>query len=220
MGKNTVVFTKDTEQYRVRVRDIVFVERKKRTIRVCMADNSVLELYYTSLARILQEAQNNRLQLCNRSVIVNHDFVSYVDPGNHYVTLRDQRGTLELGWCFRERVMSHLADLDNEFLLRIDNIRYVIRVEEFLYAKSSDRTLRVHLRDGRELRVSQKPVEYILQQVKTDKLFRCARGVIVNSEYIVEIDRKHRKLRLANGKWLEMGSRYLNSTLPGSLLDK
>ncbi len=209
MGKNTVVFTKDTEQYRVRVRDIVFVERKKRTIRVCMADNSVLELYYTSLARILQEAQNNRLQLCNRSVIVNHDFVSYVDPGNHYVTLRDQRGTLELGWCFRERVMSHLADLDNEFLLRIDNIRYIIRVEEFLYAKSSDRTLRVHLRDGRKFVVSQKPIEYILKQVNTDKLVRCNRGVLVNRQYVTKINIEHRKIRIINGEWLEVAKGHI-----------
>lgn len=210
MVKDTVIFKKDTEEYRVKVRDIVFAERKKRTIRVCMSDASVLELNYTSLARILQEAQNNRLQLCNRSAIVNRDFISYVDPSNHYVILRDQRGTLELGCYFREKVMSGLADLDNEFLLRIDNIRYVIRVEDLLYAKSSNRALHVCLRDGREFRVSQKPIEYILQQVKTDKLFRCARGVLVNREYINEIDIEHRKLLITNGEWLEIGSRYID----------
>ena len=211
MGKDTVIFTNNTEEYRVKVSDIVFAERKKRTIRVCMSDTSVLELNYTSLARILQEAQNDRLQLCSRSTIVNRDFISYVDPSNHYVILRDQRGTLELGCYFRNRVISRLADLDNEFLLRIDNIRYVIRVEEFLYAKSTNRTLHVHLRDGRIFTVSQKPIEYILKQVNTDKLLRCIRGVLVNSQYITKIDIEHRKLLLANGEWLEIGSWYINN---------
>ncbi len=210
MARDTLVLQNKRKEYRVKIRDIVCVERKKRAIRVHMSDASVLELNYTSLSQILQDTQNDRLQLCNRSAIVNRDFISYVDPSNHYVILRDQRGTLELGCYFRERVMAGLADLDNEFLLRIDNIRYVIRVEDFLYAKSSNRALHVHLRDGRELRVSQKPIEYILQQVKTDKLFRCARGVLVNREYITEIDIRHRKIHLANGEWLEIGSRYMD----------
>lgn len=210
MGKDTVIFKKNTKEYRVKVNDIVFAERKKRTILVHMSDASVLELNYISLSQILQEAESVRLQLCSRSTIVNRDYISYVDPSNHYVNLREQKGTLELGCYFREKVMSGLADLDNEFLLRIDNIRYVIRVEDLLYAKSSNRTLHVHLRDGREFRVSQKPIEYILQQVKTDKLFRCARGVLVNREYINEIDIEHRKLLITNGEWLEIGSRYID----------
>ena len=117
---------------------------------------------------------------------------------------------MDLGCYFREKVMSCLADRDDELLLRIDNIRHVIRVEDFLYAKSSNRALHVHLCDGREFVVSQKPIEYILQQVKTDKLFRCARGVLVNREYITEVDIKHRKILLVNGEWLEIGSRYVN----------
>ena len=214
MGMDTVIFKKNTKEYRVKVNDIVFAERKKRTIRVRMSDASVLELNYISLSKILQEAESDRLQLCSRSTIVNRDYISYVDPSNHYVNLREQKGTLELGCYFREKVMSSLTDLDNEFLLRIDNIRYVVRVEDLLYAKSSDRALHVHLRDGRGLKVSQKPIEYILQQVKTDKLVRCARGVLVNRECIAEMDSKHRKLRLANGEWLEIGSRYVNVFLP------
>ena len=209
MVRDTVIFKIRTKEYRVKVKDIVFAERKKRTIWVHMSDAAVLELNYTSLTRILQEAQNDRLQLCNRSTIVNRDFISYVDPSSHYIELRNQKGTLDLGCYFREKVMSCLADLDNEFLLRIDNIRYVIRVEDFLYAKSSNRALHVHLRDGREFVVSQKPIEYILQQVKTERLFRCARGVLVNREYITEVDIKHRKIHLVNGEWLEIGSRYV-----------
>ena len=76
MVRDTVIFKIRTKEYRVKVRDIVFAERKKRTIWVYMSDASVLELNYTSLTRILQEAQNDRLQLCNRSTIVNRDFIS------------------------------------------------------------------------------------------------------------------------------------------------
>ena len=209
MCKDTVIFKKNTKEYRIKVNDIVFAERKKRTIWVHMSDAVVLKLNYTSLSQILQDAQNDRLQLCNRSTIVNRDFISYVDPSSHYIELRNQKGTLDLGCYFREKVMSCLADRDDELLLRIDNIRYVIRVEDFLYAKSSNRALHVHLRDGREFVVSQKPIEYILQQVKTDKLFRCARGVLVNREYITEIDIKQQKIHLVNGEWLEIGSRYV-----------
>ena len=106
--------------------------------------------------------------------------------------------------------MKELAKADNEFFLRIDNIRYVIRVEEVLYAKSSRRVLRIVLRDGREFCVSQKPIEYLLQQVKTDKLIRCARGVLVNREYIEKIDLNKKKLLLINDLQLDIGRQYMD----------
>ncbi len=209
MGKDMLSFQKDKKEYSVKISDIVCIERKKRTIKVCLSDDSIMELNNTSLSKILQEAQNDRLQLCNRSVIVNRDYIFAVDPGNQYVILKNQMGSLELGCYFREKVITGLAELDNEILLRIDNIRYIIRVEEVLYAKSSNRVLRIVLCDGREFFVSQKPIEYILQQVKTDKLIRCARGVLVNREFIKEIDLNHRRITLVSGDGLKIGPQYL-----------
>lgn len=209
MINETLTFCKNKKLYPIKARDIVCIERRKRTIKVCMSDKTSLEFTNCSLAGIMREIKTDRLQMCSRSAIVNRDYIYAVDPTNHYIILKKEMGTLDLGCFFREKILAGLADRDDEFILRIDNIRYVIRVEEFLYAKSSKRTLHVFLRDGRELRVSQKPIEYILQQVDTDRLIRCVRGVVVNREDITKIDLKKQKLLLNNGEWLDIGKQYI-----------
>ena len=217
MGNDVLCFHKDRKEYWVKVSDIVCIERNKRTINVRLKNDNIVEINYTSLSKILQEAQNNRLQRCGRSVIVNWDYVCAVDPLNHYVILKENKGRVELGSFYKESVLAVLAKNDNEILLRIDNIRYVIRVEEVLYAKSSNRVLRIVLYDGREFCVSQKPIEYILKQVKTDKLIRCARGVLVNREYINKIDYSEMKLMLINGLRLDIGRKYVGWWLKNSI---
>jgi len=213
MNKETLFLRVDVKEYSINVQDVVYIERVKTIIRVLLSDATVLELKYASLAKILQEVQSNRLVLCNRSTIVNRDYIYAVDPANRYVTLRNNRGRLDLGAGFKEGIMTELAKGEEEFLLRLDNIRYVIRVDDFLYAKSSKRVLHIVLCDGREFLISQKPIWYILQQVDTDKLMRCGRGVLVNREYIEAVDMKRRKLLLLNGEWLGIGSQYLKQNL-------
>lgn len=210
MNNETLTFYKNKKVYPIKVRDIVCIERRKRTIKVCMSDKTTFEFTNCSLTGIMQEVKSDRLQMCSRSAIVNRDYIYAVDPTNHYIILKEEMGTLDLGCFFREKILAGLADQNDEFVLRIDNIRYVVRLEEFLYAKSSKRILHVFLHDGRELRVSQKPIEYILKQVKTETLIRCVRGVVVNREYIVKIDLKKQKLMLANGEWLDIGSGYVD----------
>ena len=202
-------FRKNRKLYRVKINDIVYIERKKGTLRIHMADAAIMELNYGSLSKILREAADDRLLLCSRSVIVNRDYIYAVDPTNHYVILRDKREPLELGCYFREKVIAGLAKRENEFLLRKDNIRYVIRVENLVYAQSSRRMLQIFLQDGAKLSMSQKPIEYILRQVKTDRLIRCARGVLVNYDYIEKIDIINQKIMLIDGKCLEIGKKYV-----------
>lgn len=213
MSEELIFLQAGRKTYPVKVRDIVCIAREKTAIKVRMSDAKVIEAKYTSLAKILREAQSDRLDLCNRSVIVNRDYIYAVDPANCYVTLRNNRSELDLGASFKERIMTRLADADDEFLLRLDNIRYIIRVDDFMYAKSCNRVLHIFLWDGKEFQLTQKPIEFIRQQVRTDKLVRCARGVLVNKEYVKEIDRKKRKLLLTNGKQVDVGEKYLNMML-------
>lgn len=209
MNEEMLLFQVDGKTYPVKIRDIVCIIREKTTIKVLMSDAAVLELKYTSLAKILRKVQSDRLELCNRSAIVNRDYIYAVDPANHYITLRNIRGGLDLGFSFKEKIMAGLANKEDEILLRMDNIRYIVRVDEFLYAKSSDRVLHIFLQDGKEFRIPQKPIEFILQQVRTDKLVRCSRGVLVNRECVEEIDKKERKMLLVNGEQMKIGSQYL-----------
>ena len=102
MDKDILVFQKDRKEYPVKVSDIVCIERNKRTINVRLNNDKTLELKYTSLSKILQEAQSERLQMCGRSVIVNWDYVHAVDPSNNYVILRENKGRLELDATLRK----------------------------------------------------------------------------------------------------------------------
>lgn len=214
MGKEILYFQKDREVYPVEVKGIVCIERSKSRIMVRMSDGRFLELSNTSLTKVLRNDSSGKLRQCGRSAIINRDYIYAVDPGNHFVILRNGMGTLELGVYFKDSVLKGLADRDNEFLLRIDNIRYVIREEDFLYAKSGNRMLQVRMRDGNEFLVRQKPIRFILEQINTKQIIRCARGVLVNCGYIKKIDEESRQLCLVSGEKLTIGSGYLEHFCP------
>jgi len=214
MDKEMLVFRKDRDIYNIKVSDIVCIERRKSVVWVRMSDGTFLELSNTSLVKILQNTSSDKLQQCGRSAIINRDYIYAVDPGNHFVILRYGLGTLELGVYFKDGILAGLADRDDEFLLRIDNIRYVIREQDFLYAKNAKRVLHVYMKDGNEFLVSQKPIDFILRQINSKRIIRCARGVLVNCGYIRNVDADKRQLRLINGEELAIGSSYLEHFCP------
>ena len=209
MDKEMLVFRKDREFYNIQVSDIVCIERRKSVVWVRMSDGTFLELSNTSLVKILQNTSSDKLQRCGRSAIINRDYIYAVDPGNQFVILRNGLGTLELGVYFKNGILQSLADKDDEFLLRIDNIRYVIREEDFLYAKNTKRVLHVYMRDGYEFLVTQKPIDFILRQINSKRIIRCARGVLVNCNHIRNVDTEKRQLQLINGVELTIGSSFL-----------
>lgn len=103
-----IIFRKNRALYPVRVKDIVYIVRENGLARVHMSDGTVLEMPYVSYSKLLHEAAETGLFMCNRSTIVNRDYVYAVDPTNCFVILRDKWGMLDMGLKYRAGVKAAL----------------------------------------------------------------------------------------------------------------
>lgn len=104
-----LVFRKSRVLYPVPVKDIVYMTRENRVTIVHMVNGDVLEVPYLTYAKLLQDADDNRLFMCNRSTIVNKDYVYAVDPTNCFVVLRDKRGMFDIGMRYRTGVLAEFS---------------------------------------------------------------------------------------------------------------
>lgn len=104
-----IVFRKNRVLYPVSVKDIVYMTRENRITIVHMVNGDVLEIPYLTYAGLLQDADDNRLFMCNRSTIINRDYVYAVDPTNCFVVLRDKRGMFDIGMRYRSGVLAEFS---------------------------------------------------------------------------------------------------------------
>lgn len=100
----TLVFKKKRAIYPVLIKNIVYMVRENGITSVHLADGEVLEFPYVSYSKLLYDADDNGLFMCNRSTIVNKDYVYAVDMTSCFVTLRDKRGMLDIGLKYRTGV--------------------------------------------------------------------------------------------------------------------
>lgn len=104
-----IIFRKNRAMYPIRVKDIVYIVRENGLARVHMVDGRILEMPYVSYSKILLEVAESGLFMCNRSTIVNRDYVYAVDPTNCFVVLRDKWGMLDMGLKYRAGVKEVFA---------------------------------------------------------------------------------------------------------------
>lgn len=115
-----LVFRKSRVLYPVPIKDIVYMTRENRVTMVHMVNGDVLEIPYLTYARLLQDADDNRLFMCNRSTIVNKDYVYAVDPTNCFVVLRDKRGMFDIGMRYRTGVLAEFSVKASTYGVQID----------------------------------------------------------------------------------------------------
>ena len=106
----TLVFRKNRSIYPVPVKDIVYMTRENENTKVHLADGEILDILYISYSRLLADADDSNLFMCNRSTIVNLECVYAVDSTNCYGVLRDGRGMLDIGLKYRTEIN---ADFSN-----------------------------------------------------------------------------------------------------------
>ena len=68
--------------------------------------------YYNAIGKltIVADADDYNLFMCNRSTIVNREYVYAIDSTNCFVVLRDGRGLLDIGLKYRAEIN---ADFSN-----------------------------------------------------------------------------------------------------------
>lgn len=93
----------------IQVDDIVYIESFNRSILIYRKDGKTDKMPYMTCRQILQEAGNSSLLQCNRSVIVNKNYIWSVDRVNRYIVLRDCGKQVDIGVTYLKKVMSELC---------------------------------------------------------------------------------------------------------------
>ena len=203
-------FRKNKVLYAVPVKDIVYIEKTRNVAAIHKNDGTVMEIPYVSLKDILYVADSSSLFLCNRSTVVNKNYVYAMDATNRFIMLKGDCGRLDIGVTHMKQVQTELLSSEETECLSVrkNNVYYRIPVEEFVYGESCERTLHIHLRDGREIEVAQKPIQYIMEQNNSERLLQVARGMVVNKDYVAGFDKKTRGVSLQDGRLLKLGRIY------------
>ena len=97
---------------------------------------------------------------------------------------------------------------DIEITLKKDNILYYVRVKDIVYAESRGHVMYIYCTNGEVLDIPYVTCKRI-QAETAPRLVQCARGVLVNKDYISGFDLTNRYLMLRNNMgMLLVGEKY------------
>jgi len=116
--EGTLFFRKNRILYPVKVKDIVFMERKNNITYVHLNNRTVLDIPYISYTNILDYADSSCLLMCNRGTVVNINYVKAVDVTNRFVVLKDNWGMLDIGVTHRKKVVSKFLDYGGNYFIK------------------------------------------------------------------------------------------------------
>jgi len=114
----TLFFRKNRILYPVKVKDIVFMERKNNITYIHLVDKTVLDIPYITYPSILNFSEGSCLLMCNRGVVVNINYVQAVDATNRFVVLKDDWGMLDIGVTHRKKVVAKFLDYGGSYFIK------------------------------------------------------------------------------------------------------
>lgn len=116
-----------------------------------------------------------------------------------------------------ERALNYTTEREKDITipLKKDNILYPVKLRDIVYAESIRHIMYIHLTNGEILDIPYMTCKRILEEADTSGiLLPCARGVLVNREYIYGIDLTNKYLMLKdNYGMITMGGRYKKKLL-------
>lgn len=107
---NTLCLRKGGILFPFNVDSILYIESLNRNIVIYKKDGKIDTMPYMTCRQVLQEAGNSSLLQCNRSVIVNKNYVWSVDRVNRYIVLRDCEKRVDIGVTYLKKVMNELCN--------------------------------------------------------------------------------------------------------------
>lgn len=215
--RDTLLFRKNRELYPIKVENIVYMSKKNNITYVHLSDHTQEEFRYVSFKQIIDSEENRWLFMANKSTIVNINYIYILDPTNGFIRLKDNRGTIDMSSSYGNILINtmesfcEIATGRNAFLVRSHSIRYVVDLKDLTYAENSERYLYIYQIDGSCIKLSQKPIRYILSVVNADTFIPCARGRAVNIANISDINWSHCMITLKNGKKIKAGEKYIKN---------
>ncbi len=105
-----LLFRKGGAFFPIRVRDIVYIESVAHNMYIHTVDKNVEEVLYKTYASILREADSDCLWQCNRSVMINKNYIYSLDFVNSYIELKYNFGKVDMGITYKKRLKEEVDD--------------------------------------------------------------------------------------------------------------
>lgn len=91
---------------------------------------------------------------------------------------------------------------------KYDGVIFKIESRNIVYIESLDHVLYIHTQDGGVEKIANMTQERFLEAADNDDLIKCRRNIIVNINYIKNVDIQNQIIQLSTGKSVDIGVRY------------
>lgn len=81
----------------VKINDIVYIDNKVSSLRIQCIHDDLIHVPYKSSRQVLLELDSNKFLKCNKSMIVNIDYIEAIDYSKSTVRLKENFGEVKIG---------------------------------------------------------------------------------------------------------------------------
>lgn len=102
-----IYFKKDGLFFAKKAQEIVYIKSSAGKMLV-KTINDEMEISYKSNSQVLRELDSECFLKCNRSVVVNKNYIESIDSTNRYLELKNGYGTLEIGTIMKKDFLKEI----------------------------------------------------------------------------------------------------------------
>lgn len=97
-------FRMDGLFYIVKCSEILYIESLRHKVYVHRIDNKEIVVPYRTCEQILSEAEGSPLERCNRGIIVNLNYIEFIDWANNDIKLKGVDNTIRIGLTYKKNL--------------------------------------------------------------------------------------------------------------------
>ena len=101
---STLFFRRDGVLYSIRCSDILYAESINHKMHFYRVDSEEVIIPYKTCKQVLEEGDNDNLIQCNRSVIINLQYIEYIDMSNKCIKIKGVDKIIDIGVTFQKRI--------------------------------------------------------------------------------------------------------------------
>lgn len=107
----TLFFRKDGLLFSIKSSEILYIESINHKMYFHRTDGGIMVIPYKTCKQIMDEAGDNNLVQCSRSVIVNKNYVENIDLVNRYLQLKGIDEYINIGITFQKRMSALFSNV-------------------------------------------------------------------------------------------------------------
>ena len=94
----------------ITITDIIYAENRQHRLKV-VTENGEVRIPYRPCKEFLRELDSEDFLQCNRSTIVNRNFIERIDPANRYVYVKGRAEALEIGSVMKREFLRNIRTI-------------------------------------------------------------------------------------------------------------